>query len=898
MFGPAQGIPLNFTAAFGEAPDGSLLAGGNFGLYRLSGNRFEKLATPFKAVSGLQGIQSDGKGHTFLGADTGLVELSLQPGQRDYAIQSFPQPHGTSGQQAYGIFIDGDALWYGCGLELCRMDAQGTKVLSRDRGLPADQIIAIQKDRAGNLWVTARFGGMFVWPAGKANFEKPYLPVSSAKIRGTPILDSDGRILIPTLEGLLIRDENGWQKIDRSVGLRGSVSAVYQDRQHTLWIGLGGRGLALWRGYREWENYSTESGLAAEIVYGILPLKDGSLWVGTGSGLFRRVQRKSGTAFTIVPGFGGFVVHSLSSAPNGDIWAGSEGRGLARIEPQTLTATWFGEAQGLAGKDIYNLRFDRENRLWVATEAGLFMASAPYRRFSRIAELPATRMWAVVQGKDGAVWAGGDGGLFAFAAGHWKTYTTADGLSNKEILSLAAGPDGVIWVGYDFGGGIDRVHPRAGGVVIEKNVQRTGTDGLIYFLEFDAQGRLWAGTQHGVDVWDGARWTHYDMNDGLVWDDCDTDGFAQESDGTVWIGTSGGLSRFKSLPTLAPNVPIEVVFTRLAVGNKDISALHNPSFGIHANSLVARYSALNAQRENGVIFRYRLEGAASSWTETSQRELQFAKLAPGAYRLEIEARESDGVWSGHGAVFPFQILAPWYSSWWFISLCLLFPLSMVAVVMVLRNVSARNRERELVRLVEEKTADLRLANEELSRLSFTDPLTGLANRRVFDQTLEKECARLMRTRNALSLLSIDVDQFKALNDSQGHQRGDEYLVLLGAELLKIARRQIDVVARVGGEEFAIILPITGAADALLIAESVRQSIVALRLPHPESSVVPYLTVSVGVATATKQHFCTRESLTAAADRALYDAKRAGRNRVCMADQPLAVESANPTPLTS
>ena len=77
---------------------------------------------------------------------------------------------------------------------------------------------------------------------------------------------------------------------------------------------------------------------------------------------------------------------------------------------------------------------------------------------------------------------------------------------------------------------------------------------------------------------------------------------------------------------------------------------------------MARYSALNAQRENGVIFRYRLEGAASSWTETSQRELQFAKLAPGAYRLEIEARESDGVWSGHGAVFPFQILAPWYST--------------------------------------------------------------------------------------------------------------------------------------------------------------------------------------------------------------------------------------------
>ena len=131
----------------------------------------KSFATPFKAVSGLQGIQSDGKGHTFLGTDAGLVELSFaaRPAM-DLPSGAFPNPMEHPGRSAYGIFIDGDALWYGCGLELCRMDAQGTRVLSRDSGLPADQIIAIQKDRAGNLWVTARnLGGMFVWPAGKAN---------------------------------------------------------------------------------------------------------------------------------------------------------------------------------------------------------------------------------------------------------------------------------------------------------------------------------------------------------------------------------------------------------------------------------------------------------------------------------------------------------------------------------------------------------------------------------------------------------------------------------------------------------------------------------------------------------------------------------------------------------
>jgi len=74
-----------------------------------------------------------------------------------------------------------------------------------------------------------------------------------------------------------------------------------------------------------------------------------------------------------------------------------------------------------------------------------------------------------------------------------------------------------MWVGYRYGGGIDRVHPQAGGVTIEKGVQRSGDDGLVYFLDYDAKGRLWAGTERGVDMWDGAHWSHYDTDDGLAW---------------------------------------------------------------------------------------------------------------------------------------------------------------------------------------------------------------------------------------------------------------------------------------------------------------------------------------------------------------------------------------------
>jgi diguanylate cyclase (GGDEF)-like protein len=880
-FGPEQGIPSTSGAAFGDAPDGSLLVGGDFGLYRLSGNRFEKVPVAFKTVSWAQGIRSDGKGHTYIGTDSGLVELHSEPGQDGFAVRIFPQAPKASGPGAYGVLVDGDILWYGCGEQLCRMDRDRTTVFGRENGLPDRVCLGIQKDRNGNLWVRAKNAGVFVLPVGQTRFRRPDAPIPGIEM-GLVAIDAEGRILLPSANGLLIRDEKGWQKIDRSVGLRGAVYAAFEDRQHSLWIGLEGRGLVEWRGYREWESYSTASGLPSDIVYEIVPKADGSLWVATEGGLFRGTRRPFGISWKSAAGLVGFPVHSLQVAPSGDLWIGTETRGAARIDARSGRVQWFGQKQGLSGRAAYTLRFDHELRLWAATDEGLFVARTPYQKFSRIIELPSSRIWAIAEGTDGTIWAGGVGGLFGLSDGHWRNWTRADGLSNQEVLSLGAGADGAIWIGYRHGGGIDRIRSQPGGIAIEKGVQRGGTDGLVYFLAFDASGRLWVGTERGLDTWDGSRWSHYDTRDGLAWDDCNLNAFAEEADGTVWIGTSGGLSRFKPRPHRASEAPPEVIFTKVVMGQTDVSGQRSPSFGIHSNSLLVRYSAPNAARANGVVFRYRLKGANSTWTETTQRELRFAELAPGAYRLEIEARDGDEVWSGHRAEFAFEILTPWYWTWWFVGTCGLIPLSVVLGVLRLRMLAAQGRERELQRIVAGKTADLRRVNEDLSRLSSLDSLTGLANRRVFDETLKVECARLKRNGSAVSLVMLDVDHFKALNDSEGHQRGDEYLKLVGSELRRLAKRQIDLAARYGGEEFAVILPETDAAGARRVAESMRLAIAGLQLPHPTSPVSALLTISVGVATATREWRSSPEELIAAADQALYGAKRSGRNRVNVA----------------
>jgi hypothetical protein len=125
-FGPAQGIPATSGAAFGDAPDGSLLVGGDFGLYQQSGTRFSRIVPAAGTVNWAQGIQSDGKGHTFVGTDTGLMELSLSLGRNQFEVRRFPQVPGTSGPEVYGIAVDDGIIWYGCGLELCRMGRNGT----------------------------------------------------------------------------------------------------------------------------------------------------------------------------------------------------------------------------------------------------------------------------------------------------------------------------------------------------------------------------------------------------------------------------------------------------------------------------------------------------------------------------------------------------------------------------------------------------------------------------------------------------------------------------------------------------------------------------------------------------------------------------------------------------
>ncbi|MEG4270934.1 MULTISPECIES: diguanylate cyclase domain-containing protein [unclassified Microcoleus] len=182
---------------------------------------------------------------------------------------------------------------------------------------------------------------------------------------------------------------------------------------------------------------------------------------------------------------------------------------------------------------------------------------------------------------------------------------------------------------------------------------------------------------------------------------------------------------------------------------------------------------------------------------------------------------------------------------------------------------------------------LRHRAEQERLIATTDGLTQVANRRCFDERLQLEWHRLMQGKQQLSLIMLDVDYFKRYNDCYGHQAGDTCLVKVAKASAAAVKRSTDLFVRYGGEEFAAILPSTDAAGAIAVAESMRQAIRDLAIPHEQSDVSPIVTVSTGIATVIPTAETSPDELIALADRALYDAKRQGRDRCTSANQMTA-----------
>jgi diguanylate cyclase (GGDEF)-like protein/PAS domain S-box-containing protein len=200
------------------------------------------------------------------------------------------------------------------------------------------------------------------------------------------------------------------------------------------------------------------------------------------------------------------------------------------------------------------------------------------------------------------------------------------------------------------------------------------------------------------------------------------------------------------------------------------------------------------------------------------------------------------------------------------------------MVFIVRDISGRKQAEQQIQIL---ISQLEIEKNAAQLNANTDSLTGLANRRYFDEVLRTEFRRSKRTKMPLSLILLDVDYFKNFNDCYGHLAGDECLRKIGLLLTSIVGRATDIVARYGGEEFVAILTDTNQEGAATLAERIRIAVETLDIPHSESEIADCVTVSLGVATVNTTHLQSEDQVVALADEAMYNAKKAGRNKISL-----------------
>ncbi len=717
--GDGLGLPEYWPRGLHCTRAGALWVGTPKGLYVKRGAHFE--AVPIEGVEqvrGRQSIDSDASGQVYAATNVGL--MAGGPGRWR---RIWPGPGGAAAaSMAVKVFGDHEA-WFGCGPEICLWDGRAVRRYGVAQGVPSDTWSSFIKDDQGRLYARGLATLVELEP-GQGRWVRRDRGLGRSSEGGTLFVDPAGRLMVATDYGLALWSGTAWSYIRRPNGLPTNVvEAMYEDREGNVWVATNGGGLARWQGYGEWEAWTEAEGLTSETVWSILPESRARYWIGTVRGI--SILERAGDGWQVRQPKGPprrYRILTMALDKQGRIWVPSAKAGFERADEAQGGPRRIGESTGANADNVMGTALDAENRLWAATKKGLLRSTPleqPAIRFDEVrapGQTPGGWWWTVALGPDRTVWAGGKQGVLRFRRDGVRLYTSKDGLLDNDVYQLLP-VGGEVLVAYDFRCGLTRLRPVLGvhGATHERLGPQYASE-RFYSLTADHAGKLYAGTGNGVLTFDGRRWNHLDMGDGLVWDDCSSSAIVTDAEGAVWIGTSRGLSRYLPNPSLRRRFAPAVVVTATLAGGKALPEGNPAIVPYDLNSLDFQYAGLTFTDESQVRFRYRLQGLEKRWVETQAHSARYPALGPGRYQFQVLVCSAEGVWSENPAQVDFEIQAPWWHSWWFAGVCAALIMLAGRAAYLWRVQVMLQRQRSLQEAVRRGTREIEGQKTEIERL--------------------------------------------------------------------------------------------------------------------------------------------------------------------------------------
>jgi len=890
--------------------------------YDAAHDRFEPALKPGQALTrdSVYAVMEDGRGGLWIGTGGGLDWFDIDSGSVQNSSGSALARSLPNGAVRALLRGAEGTLWAGTDHGLYRRDPGATRFVPV--ALPTSEgdtpiVRRLARDGSGRIWIGTHVHGVFVVEPG-ASAARPLRSLLAAKegtgtetVTGFAASDEGEMWIGFSGEGILRVDTRQWQatRVRHEEHGGGSladddVGALYHDARGLVWAATDtavsfhatrSRGIATWFAGGQSQAISHPN------VASLLTQPDGRAWLGLGDGGIDIVDPEQGNVTKLRPdpsaprsALPNGRVLTMVPAPDGDVYVGtqrglyradSNGAHLRRVEirgrpatASTWTMAWQGRRLWLGGVDgLWGLEPDAEGRLQVvAREDG--------------ARLGDQRLTALLPTPDGALWVGTWAGVARLEPATMKVSHVAReapgqvGVPAGYASALVRDGVGRMWVGI-MGAGIRLLEwPAGGGGPVVRRV--TTKEGLphdgVNALVLDSQGVVWASTDDGLAriAPDTLAVQTYGAAQGVGIRTYWTGSGALTPNGHVLFGGSGGLTIVDPAEPAAPSDAVGLVVTEVRLG--DAPPLRSVPIGPETpalvvdpgrRSLLVEFAALDFVAPQTRRYQFRMTGVDSAWVEVDagRRIASYTNLPPGGHVLELRTAAPRGAWS-QPLRLSVTVVARWYEMPAVQAALVLAVSGLLAGMVQARLALLRRRHRALEGLVAERTLQLQESQKQLEQLAYFDGLSGLANRRLFNDELRGHFAHLARRGTPFVLLLIDLDYFKQVNDTMGHDAGDAVLVAV-ARRLGEAVRETDRVARLGGDEFAVLMPDIVDATAIATVCARIQESVSRPIQHGQFPL--HVDVSIGIACAPRDA-TTPDALYKAADLALYEAKAAGR----------------------
>jgi diguanylate cyclase (GGDEF)-like protein len=920
-------LPDNYITTLHTDPQGRLWVGtSSSGLARYDPMRDSFIVYPAgpNGLShvGVVAIADDGAGGLWIATEGALDHLDVQSGVTTHLRHNNGDPGSIPAERIQAMLRDkSGTLWVGTSRGLARSEGAPYHFAEVRLAAPREEesgVSSIFEDTAGRIWIgTRRHGAYVIETRGASARPVKETEAGGYRLETEQVHDiaeaGSGEIWLGTYgQGIVAVDAATMQtrRILHDPRLPDSLAddniwSIHRDRGGLVWVGTD-RSISRHDPQQKaistiFGSSSRPDGITDASVHFVLSMPDGLIWLGLGSNGVDILDPTAARVAGIRPD----AAHPASAVPKAyidaalvsptdEVYLGSV-RGFYRTHRLQHDVTRVPLPQTDTSGEISALLIDK-NILWVGGPDGLDqldLSAGPHAPIRlNMDQFSDRRVDVIERGPPGQLWVGTENGLNRLdVTTHAVERIMADPadrttIPSNFVNSLLTDRQGRLWVGTMDGIGV-LVSGDTGGR--RRFRQIGGAEGLpndnVDKLLEDRSGNIWASTDNGLAIIDpqtfavralgrpaGVVVSSYWVNSGAV-----------TADGELLFGGIGGLTVVRPDLLTDRSYRPSIVVTNILVGGKTVTssgfnhekpdgALEVPA---DANKLLVEFAALDFSAPERCRYAYRLEGYDKKWIETdaAHREAAYTNLPPGHYVLRIRGSNRDGVFAEKAIALPIHVLPAWYQTVWFELAVLLAGIGVVLISVQVRTSQLRQRQRKLEQCVAERTAELEESQRQLEHFAYFDFLTGLPNRRMFNNDLGKLLGQSRRRGGRFALMLLDLDAFKQTNDTYGHDAGDALLIEVGNRL-RLAVRDSDSVARLGGDEFAILLADDYDAAAVeVVCQRIFESFAA---PILFNDARFKTSLSLGVAIF-PNHGRTPDGLYKTADIALYEAKRAGGN---------------------